>query len=110
MNITSIGLIGEWKAARHLKKQGFSILQKRYRTDHGEIDLIAKDGDTIVFVEVKHRPSGRMGEGFQAIDKQKKKRLHYAAACYLASRPHSSVRFDAVEITSSGLRHIRNAF
>ena len=110
MNITRIGLLGEWKAARYLKKQGMRILQKRYRTKHGEIDLILQDGDTLVFAEVKYRPSGQMGDGLSTIDTQKKKRLRYAAGCYLASHPATYVRFDAVEITSAGLRHIPNAF
>lgn len=110
MNISLIGLTGEWKAAQHLKKMGMHILHKRYRTPHGEIDIIAMDGDTLVFVEVKARPSGRMGDGLHAIDTQKKKRLLYAAQHYLSSHPGTRARFDAVEITSSGLRHIPNAF
>lgn len=110
MNIAFIGLAGEWKAARYLKKQGMCILKKRYRTPRGEIDLIAKDGETLVFVEVKYRPSGHMGDGLFAIDAQKKKRLRYAAHCYLETHPASFVRFDCVEITSSGLCHISNAF
>lgn len=110
MNIFHIGLAGEIKAARHLKKLGFRILQKNYRTPHGEIDLIAMDGDTLVFVEVKNRPAGKMGDGISAVDGQKRKHLRYAAKCYLAAHPAAAARFDCVEITSSGLRHVSNAF
>lgn len=110
MNISFIGLSGEWKAARYLQKQGMKILQKRYRTSHGEIDLIAMDGEGLVFVEVKNRPAGKMGDGISAVDRQKRKRLRFAAQYYLSAHPAASVRFDCVEITSAGLRHIPNAF
>lgn len=110
MNINQSGLLGEWKAARYLKKQGMRILAKRYRAGQGEIDLIADDHGMLVFVEVKYRPSGRMGDGFSAIDSQKKRRLRSAATCYLRVHPAPAFRFDAVEITASGIRHIPNAF
>lgn len=105
-----IGLTGEGKAARYLKKQGMRILKARYRTPHGEIDLIARDGSTLVFVEVKYRPKGQMGDGIAAIDRQKRQRLRYAANYYLAANPAENYRFDAIEITSSGLRHLPHAF
>lgn len=108
MNIGNIGLLGEWKAERYLKKQGMRILKRRFRTPHGEIDLIARDKDTLVFVEVKCRPTGQMGDGIRAIDSAKRKRLRYAATCYLGTHPHPCVRFDAVEITSAGIRHLSN--
>lgn len=110
MNIGLIGLTGEHKAAKYLKKQGLRILKTRFRTRHGEIDLIAMDGDMLVFAEVKYRPDGQMGDGFAAIDKKKKQHLRYAASCYLSSHPAAQYRFDAVEITSAGIRHLKNAF
>lgn len=106
MNITKLGLFGEWKAERYLKKKGMRILQRRYHTPHGEIDLIAKEDSLLVFVEVKYRPSGQMGDGLHAIDAQKQKRLRYAARHYLQLKGQQPVRFDAVEITASGIRHI----
>jgi len=108
VNITKLGLLGEWKAELYLKKQGIRILKRRFRTPHGEIDLIGRDGSTLVFVEVKYRPAGQMGDGIRAIDAAKRKRLRYAANVYLSAHPHTAVRFDAVEITSSGIRHIPN--
>ena len=72
MKKENVGLLGEWKAARYLKKQGMRILKRRYRTAHGEIDLIAQDGGTVVFVEVKTRPDGRIGDGAAAVRKDKK--------------------------------------
>ena len=106
----SAGLLGEWQAARYLKRQGMRILEKRFRTAHGEIDLIARDGETLVFIEVKSRPRGKMGEGVQAVNREKRGHLRYAAEIYLKNQPAVPVRFDVVEITASGLRHLKNAF
>ena len=105
-----IGIIGEEEAAKMLEAKGFRIKEHNWRMGHLEVDLIAENKKEIVFVEVKARPSGRMGDGLHAIDTQKKKRLLYAAQHYLSSHPGTRARFDAVEITSSGLRHIPNAF
>ena len=109
-NAFSAGLLGEWQAARYLKHQGMQILAKRFRTAHGEIDLIARDGETLVFIEVKSRPRGKMGEGALAVNREKQGHLRYAAQVYLQSHPAHRVRFDVVEITASGLRHLKNAF
>jgi len=104
------GLRGERRAARYLRRQGMRILEKRYRARHGEIDLIARDGDAVVFVEVKARPRGNAGDGLTAVNGEKRRHLRYAAACYLQSHPADGVRFDVVEITSAGISHIKNAF
>ena len=110
MNIVKTGLMGEWKAERFLKKQGMRVLRRRYQTPHGEIDLILQDEEIIVFAEVKYRPAGQMGDGASAVDMQKQNRLHYAARRYLKDHPNAFVRFDVVEITAAGIRHIPNAF
>jgi len=110
MSSMETGLLGEWLAARYIKKMGMRILEKRYRTQHGEIDLIALDGDTTVMIEVKTRPKGQIGEGVRAIDYKKQNHLRYAAACYMQSHPASAIRFDVIEITAAGVRHIKNAF
>ena len=59
MNRQAAGMLGEWRAALYLLRRGMRILKWRYRAGHHEIDLIAQDGNTLVFVEVKARPSGR---------------------------------------------------
>ena len=110
MKAFEIGLLGEMRAAGYLKKQGLRVIERRYRTPHGEIDLIAKDGETLVFIEVKTRTGGRIGEGIRAVSAEKKRYLRFAAQSYLRQHPASSVRFDLVEITAAGLRHIRNAW
>lgn len=109
-NIFEIGLRGENQAAAYLKKQGMRILERRFRTPHGEIDLIARDKDTLVFVEVKTRPDSAEGMGLLAVDAKKRGHLRYAAQYYLQSHPWEQVRFDVIEISAEGLRHIKNAF
>lgn len=106
----SEGVWGEMRAARYLRKQGMRILERRYRTAHGEIDLIARERDTLVFVEVKARPQGALGEGALAVNAEKRRHVRYAAQRYLQSHPASQVRFDVIEISASGIRHIPNAF
>lgn len=110
MNIWETGLAGEIRAARYVKRQGMRILKKRYHTAHGEIDLIAQEGQTTVFIEVKTRPQGELGEGSRAVNGEKQRRLRYAAACYLRGHPSDALRFDVIEISAAGLRHIKNAF
>lgn len=110
MKAFEIGLLGEMRAAGYLKKQGMRVIGRRYRTPHGEIDLIAKDGSTLVFVEVKTRTSGTIGEGVRAVNAEKKRLLRYAAQCYLQRHPADLVRFDVIEITAAGLRHIRGTW
>ena len=110
MSVFAEGLLGEWQAARYLKRRGMRILRARYRAPHGEIDLIARDGDTLCFIEVKARPQGRLGDGAAAVTADKRRRVRLAAAHYLATHPAERVRYDIVEITAAGVRHLKNAF
>lgn len=106
------GILGEMQAMRLLKKQGYRILRWRYRAAGGEIDVIAREKDTIVFVEVKARPQGRMGEGIKAVNQDKRRRLRSAARAYLGKtgQENCAVRFDVVEFSRAGARHIKGAF
>lgn len=110
MNGFKTGLWGERRAALYLLFHGMRILERRWRAPHGEIDLIARDGDCTVFVEVKSRPRGEAGDGLMAVNAEKRRRLRYAAEAYLAAHPAHQVRFDVVEITADGLRHMKNVF
>ena len=110
MTVFGKGLLGEMRARRYLQRQGMRFLRGRYRAAHGEIDLIMKDGETIVFTEVKYRSDGMPGSGVRAVDADKRRRLKQAAGVYLSLYPADDVRFDVVEITRSGIRHIRSAF
>lgn len=107
------GKKGEDRADAYLKKIRYKILERNYRTRFGEIDLIAQDGTTIVFVEVKLRTTGEFGSPLAAVDERKQKRLRRAAVRYLQSRglyDRAPARFDVLGITPAGIEHIKNAF
>ena len=106
------GLEGEEQALRYLAGQGMTLVERRFRGGDGEVDLVMADGDTLVFVEVKYRPAGRPGDGLLAVSPAKRRRLVNAARVFCAKREAMDrpVRFDVVEITRGGIRHIPNAF
>jgi len=106
------GLKGEARAEEYLRKMGMLCLERRFRGEDGEIDLIMQDGETIVMVEVKYRPCGYAGDGLVAVTPAKQKRMVHAALAFLVQREwmNHPVRFDVVEITSMGILHIPNAF
>ena len=111
------GVRGEEEAARFLTRSGFAILDRNVRTRAGEIDLVAKDGETLAFVEVKTRSSSVCGRPSEAVDRRKQARLTRAAGAYLArtGRHAAACRFDVVEVwddPGGGCRieHIRDAF
>ena len=110
------GESGESIAARYLKKSGYKILEKNYRTSLGEIDIIARDGKTIVFVEVKSRRSVHFGSPKWAVTPQKQRKISMVALQYLKSTRQSTAkaRFDVVAIIASRdkqqIEVIQNAF
>jgi len=110
------GEAGEALAARLLRKKGYKIIATNYRTSLGEIDIIARDGDTIVFVEVKARQSGRFGAPKGAVTPRKQRKISMVALAYLKTtgQSRSRARFDVVSIRSGPLgpdvEIIRNAF
>ena len=110
------GKFGENLAARHLKKLGYKIICKNYRTKLGEIDIIAKEEDTIVFVEVKSRRTSTFGSPKYSITKKKQQQISKTALYYLKETNQSNVsaRFDVVTVSSVNKKHdievIKNAF
>lgn len=112
----AIGRLGEDEAARVLKRQGYRVIERNYRSSAGEIDIIAMEGDTIVFVEVKTRGGGAFGEGKEGVTLIKQRRIISAAFNYLAMKgvEGAPVRFDVVSINvKDGIfttEVIRNAF
>lgn len=112
----SLGKLGEDLACRELGRRGYAILARRYRTRYGEIDIVAGDGQTIVFVEVKTRDGTAFGTGAEAVTGWKQRRLARMATDYLARRRLLDVacRFDVVDITVEGgvprIEVYRNAF
>ena len=109
---THVGREGERLAANHLRCEGLTILTRNYRGGKGEIDLVAMEGETLVFVEVKLR--GSRIEAMTAVDGDKVRRVASAAEAFLRAmelRPEN-VRFDlvAVDAATGAAEHIRDAF
>ena len=98
-----LGLVGEELAARELASRGYAILERRYRTKYGEIDIVAEDGETLVFVEVRARATGEFGRAAESVDDRKKRKVTAMAVEYLA-RHHITnrpCRFDVVAIDAA---------
>ncbi len=101
----------EAAAADMLARRGYRVLARNYRVAGGEIDVIARDGPTLCFVEVRARRSGRFGAPEETVGPIKRARLRIAAEHYLATHPRPrGCRFDVVAITPDGLRLIKDAF
>ena len=113
----ALGRAGEDRAARHLEARGYRILERGFRTRDGEIDIVAADGETVVFVEVKTRSGMACGRPAEAVDGRKQRRLVRAARVWLHRHGASErpCRFDVVEVLSrpgeeATTRHIVDAF
>ena len=96
-----LGNEGEDLAAAFLERSGLEILERNHRCKAGEIDIVARDGSTLVFCEVKTRRTSRWGEPYEAVDFRKRARIRRLAALWLSERNPGagSVRFDVVSIT-----------
>jgi len=116
MSNKTLGLYGENLAQQYLKAQGYIILEKNFRNKLGEIDLIAQDGKTVCFVEVKTRQSLDQGQPYEAVNPWKIRKLSQMAVFYLKHRYHSIEvlsRFDVISIVKDNpprIQHIKNAF
>jgi putative endonuclease len=111
-----IGLQGEVEATRFLRKRGIKVLVTRYRCRFGEVDLVARAGDTLVFVEVKTRAASDYGDPALAVTPEKQSHISRVALHYLRAlkNPEIPVRFDIVEVvfseTGVECHHIADAF
>ncbi|MBI5810534.1 MAG: YraN family protein [Deltaproteobacteria bacterium] len=110
------GSLGEDAAVKELKRLGYRILERNYRCRTGEIDIIALDKDTVVFVEVKTRGSDSFGDGKSSVDVRKQRKIVSASMQYLSSKALSGAeaRFDVVDISMKDgrldIEVIRDAF
>lgn len=94
-----LGEKGEVLAAKFLNKEGYKIVSQNYRTHVGEIDIIAIDGETLVFIEVKTRESIEYGMPFEAVNRSKRRKISGAALLYLKKlKDIPPCRFDVVSI------------
>ncbi len=105
-----LGAWGECVAAKELKRRGFKILYRNYRGPYGgEIDLVCRDRETLVFVEVKTRSSEEHSRPFDAVDRKKRKLIQRGALAWLRllGRPDLTFRFDVVEVIASKPPEVR---
>jgi putative endonuclease len=106
------GRRGERVACRFLLQQGFDVLTRRYRGRSGELDIIALDQETLVFVEVKTRSSRDFGEPWEFVDWQKQQKLRRTAEEFIADHDlgQYTYRFDIVSVIGKDVALFRNAF
>ena len=111
------GVLGERAARKHLKQQGLKYLTANFRSARGEIDLVFRDDDCLVFVEVKARSSEDWVRPAAAVNKERRQRLSRAALDYLRllKNPQVKLRFDIVEVLLEDgavreVRHLPNTF
>ena len=110
------GKRGEEAAVRFLKARGYIVLERNYRTVHGEIDCVAQKDGAIVFVEVKTRRSRKYGTALEAVTPKQQARLCRSAALYLqeSGEMNAPCRFDVLTVEVKGgralCRHLQNAF
>ena len=112
-----IGRIGEDIAVQYLEEKGFTVLDRNYNFEHGEIDIVAYQGRFIVFVEVKTRSSASYGEPEMAIDSKKRQQLLLVAEAWMHERRMTGApaRFDVIAImrpqtSREEIRHYEEAF
>lgn len=111
-----LGCRGEELACAFLREKGYLILNRNYRTKTAELDIVAREGEYLVFVEVKSRSSNEFGSPFEAITRRKQSKMILAAQEYLArERPASrAARFDVVSVLFERgkpvIDHLENAF
>jgi len=112
----AFGELGERIAERWLRRQGWRIVQRRFRTGHRDIDLVAERDGLVAFVEVKARRGQRFGDPVEAVNWKKQRELGRSARVWIArhGRAPEAYRFDVIGVLVAGprvrVRHIENAF
>jgi putative endonuclease len=111
-----LGNFGEDLAVKKIKRLGYKKIIRNFRCPLGEVDLIAKDGDTLVFIEIKTRKGKSIGYAKEAVDARKRRQLSKAALAYMKSHDciEAKARFDVVAVSLEGsgaqIEVIKNAF
>ena len=112
----AFGELGERIAERWLRRQGWRVVQRRYRSGHRDIDLVVERDGTVAFVEVKARRGSQFGDPVEAVNWSKQKQLIRSASTWIDrhGKPSECYRFDVVGVLVEGervrVRHIANAF
>ena len=114
MNKRQLGTVYEQKAAAYLQQQGYEIMECNFRCRMGEIDIIAREGEYLCFVEVKYRSNSRHGSPESAVTSAKQRQISKVAVYYMKRYgydPYNTpVRFDVIAVTENEIRHIKDAF
>ena len=113
MNKREQGSHYETMAAEYLKNKGYEIILQNFFSKNGEIDIIAKDTDNLVFCEVKYRSNTRYGLPEEAVDYRKQDKIRKTAAYYLYRNNfpvETRVRFDVIAVLGEKITHIEDAF
>ncbi len=106
-----IGEKGEQAACRYLRKHGYDLIERNWACSFGEIDIIARDGDTLVFVEVKARTRSSYGGAEAALTLHKQRRIVAASRMYLLGiETDIPIRFDLITVQSGKIKLLKNAF
>ena len=113
--MNTLGKEGEEIASGFLKKKGFRIIEKNYRTVFGEIDIIAQDREVLVFVEVKTRADISFAYPFEAVNRKKREKIRKTAVCFMKNlKKEVPARFDILSICLKNgkqqIEHIQDAF
>jgi len=109
--VARLGGLGEERALQFLRERGYHIVTRNYRWRGGEIDIIARDGDCLAFVEVKMRADESFSPAEEALTAKKRERLIRTAQHYIARyRPKVDLRFDVVAIVGEEVRLYKDAF
>ena len=112
-NKRRIGEVYEKKAAAYLKDMGYGLIKQNFRCKHGEIDIIARQNNTICFVEVKYRKTASFGYPEEAVSYYKQEKIRKVAEfffLYYKIPLDTECRFDVIAIEGEEIRHIKNAF
>ena len=112
INKRTIGTVGEDTACAYLEQANYKILERNFRCRSGEIDIIALDGDYMVFIEVKYRKDNSFGYPRESVNYYKQRNISKVASYYLLIKNafHRNCRFDVVEIIGDRIELIQNAF
>jgi len=116
MSTQALGLAGEAYAARWLEQLGWTLLERRFRNGHRDLDLVARRGGVVVFVEVKARRGSEFGDAVEAVDWRKRRERIRSAHVWVDrfGNPTDSYRFDVIGVLIDGarvrIRHVQNAF
>lgn len=111
MNKRGTGTFYEEAVCNYLQNAGVEIIERNYRCSMGEIDIIGRQGDVLIFFEVKYRKNDNFGDALEAVDVKKQKRIIKCANFYLAFKNCDLfIRFDVIGITGENIKWIKNAF